>query len=150
MKKVKVHYGHDSSSDFMVLMENWMNTVNKRLIELETNCLSYSFFLNSFQQLLHFSWALSGKYLLKFFSTATLLLLFSSCQWLWWQCWPIETYKDLLKFLEINLRKSVKKLRKKALYVLTPKSWTINYWKDLVLYCTGLSPFNFVLIRLLL
>ena len=35
-------------------------------------------------------------------------------------------------------------------FVLTPKSWTINYCKDLVLYCTGLSPFNFVLIRLLL
>ena len=27
-------------------------------------------------------------------------------------------------------------------YVLTPKSWTNNYWKDLVLYCTGLSPFS--------
>ena len=34
--------------------------------------------------------------------------------------------------------------------VLNPKSWTNNYLKDLVLYCTGLSPFSFTLIRLLL
>ena len=81
---------------------------------LEINYLSCSYFLNLFQQLLPFSWALSGKYQLKFFSTATLLSLFLSCQWLWWQCWPIETYRDLLKSLEISLRKSVKKLRKKA------------------------------------
>ena len=33
---------------------------------------------------------------------------------------------------------------------LHPKSWTNNYLKDLVLYCTGLSPFSFTLIRLLL
>lgn len=33
--------------------------------------------------------------------------------------------------------------------VLTQKSWTISYDKDLVLYGTGLSPFNFALIRLL-
>ena len=44
---------------------------------------------------------------------------------------------------------SIRKMKKGAMY-WPQKVRQLIYPKDLVLYCTGLSPFSFILIRLLL
>ena len=56
---------------------------------------------------------------------------------------PIEVPRD-------KLEKERQKAKKKGSLCTDPKKLDNKLLKGLVLYCTGLSPFNFVLIRLLL